>query len=252
MIVSIVFSLVRTLLKYFDFKLLKKDGNYRIESGLINKRNVIVPHNKVQELNWETGRYKKLFGIYHLTFKQAISGHQNRKNQQLVDAPGCLSFHLELLKSDLFGKDKLNDSPQIFTNSYYFRRLWIIYGWIPVLLATPFLYFKILFWISVLLWLLLTAGYSRLTVKKSYFRMNEDQVRISKGAISHQWKQMELFKVQSVQFKQTFFQKRRKLANLILMNAAGSMTIHYIDEKLAMQIYNYLLYHTEVSVKKWM
>lgn len=82
--------------------------------------------------------------------------------------------------------------------------------------------------------------------------MNEEQIRISKGAISHQWKQMELFKIQSVKFQQTFFQKRRALASLHLMNAAGSITIPYIDEKLAMQIYNYLLYHTEVSKKKWM
>ena len=249
---SIVFSLFRTVLKYYDFKLLKREGNYRIESGLLNKRNVIVPHNKVQELNWETGPLKKLFGIYHLTFKQAVSGHQNRKNQQLVDAPGCLTSHLDLLKTDLFGKDELSDSPRNFTSSYYFRRLWIIYGWLPVILTTLFLYAELLFWIGVVLWLSGTSGYCYLIIRKRYFRMNEDQIRISKGAISHQWKQMELFKIQSVKYQQTFFQKRRSLASLHLMNAAGTMTIPYIDDKLAMQIYNYLLYHTEVSEKKWM
>ncbi len=252
LIISIIFSLFRTLLKYYDFKLLKKKGNYRIESGLLNKRNVIVPYNKVQELNWETGPLKQLFGIYHLTFKQAVSGQQNRKNQQLVDAPGCLTSHLELLKSDLFGKDELNDSPRIFSNNYYFRRLWVIYGWIPVLLVTPFLYAELILWISCVLWLSLSAGYCSLILKKRYFRMNENQIRISKGAISHEWKQMELFKIQSVKFQQTFFQKRRSLASLHLMNAAGTMTIPYIDEKLAMQIHNYLLYHTEVSERKWM
>ena len=252
LVIAIFFSLFRTLLKYFDFKLLKKEDNYRIESGLINKRNVIVPHNKVQELNWETGPLKQIFGIYHLTFKQAVSGHQNRKNQQLVDAPGCLTSHLEMLKTDLFGKDVLADSTRIFSNSYYFRRLWIIYGWLPVLLATPFLFSQLLFWIGAFIWVLASAGYAGLVLKKRYFRMNEEQIRISKGAISHHWKQMELFKIQSVKYQQTFFQKRRSLASLHLMNAAGTMTIPYIDDKLALQIYNYLLYHTEVSEKKWM
>ena len=252
LVIAIFFSLFRTLLKYFDFKLLKKEDNYRIESGLINKRNVIVPHNKVQELNWETGPLKQIFGIYHLTFKQAISGQQNRKNQQLVDAPGCLTSHLEMLKTDLFGNDELTDAPKIFSNRYYFRRLWIIYGWIPVLVASPFLYAEILYWIGAFIWILAAAGYCTLILKKRYFRMNEEQIRISKGAISHQWKQMELFKIQAVKFKQTFFQKRRSLASLHLMNAAGTITIPYIDDKLAMQIHNYLLYHTEVSEKKWM
>ena len=252
LIVSILISLFRTLLKYFEFRLIKKDDNYRIESGLINKRNIIVPHNKVQELNWETGPLKQLFGIYLLTFKQAVSGHQNRKNQQLVDAPGCLTSHLKLLKNDLFGEEELSDMPKIHSNRYYMQRLWIISGWLPIVIATPFLYNEWMFWLGTVLWLSATAIYSYLALKKRYFRINAEQIRISKGAISHKWKQMELFKIQSVQFRQTIFQKRRSLASLHLMNAAGSMTIPYIDENLAMQLYNYILYYTEVSRKKWM
>lgn len=250
LVISIGFSLFRTLFKYFDFKLLKKEETYRIESGLVNKRNVVIPYNKVQELNWETGPIKKLFGIYNVVFKQAVSG-QNRR-QQLVDAPGCLSKHLELLKTDLFGEEQLAATQKIYTNSYYFRRFWFFMGWVPVLIATPFLYFEWLFWGGAFIWLLASAGYSFLILKKRYFRINNDQIRISKGAISHKWKQMELYKIQSVEFRQTFFQKRRSLASLNLMNAAGSMTIPYIEETMAKQIYDYLLYHTEISEKKWM
>ena len=82
--------------------------------------------------------------------------------------------------------------------------------------------------------------------------MNGDQIRISQGAISHKWKQMELFKVQSVEFKQTIFQKRKELASLKLMNAAGTISIPYIDEQIAKQIYNYLLFHTETLERRWM
>lgn len=247
---SILISLVRTLIKYFDFKLLKKGNAYRVEAGIINKRNVVVPHNKIQQLNWETGPIKKQFGIYTLVFKQAVSG-QNKK-VQLVDAPGCLTEHLELLKNDLFGEDKLLDSAKINTNSYYFRRMWILTGWLPVLLTTPFLFSDWIFWLLASLWLLVTAGYSYLILKRSYFRINNEQVRVSSGAISHSWKQMELFKIQSVELKQTIFQKRRSLASLTLMNASGSIRIPYINQDLAKQIYDYLLYHSEISKKSWM
>ena len=250
LVVSILFSLFRTVFKYFDFKLLKQENAYRIEAGLINKRNVVLPYNKIQELNWETGPIKKLFGIYHLVFKQAVSA-QNRR-VQLVDAPGCLTKHLNRLKTDLFGEDVLNELPKTETNSYYFRRLWIISGLIPVALTTPFLFSEWLFWIGAIAWLLISAGYSFLILKKRYFKINGDQIRISKGAISHKLTQMELFKIQSVEFRQTIFQKRRSLASLRLMNASGSMTIPYIDESMAKQIYNYLLYHTEISEKRWM
>ena len=250
LVISILFSLFRTVFKYFDFKLLKKENAYRIEAGLLNKRNVILPYNKIQELNWETGPIKKLFGIYHLVFKQAVSAQNKRV--QLVDAPGCLTEHLNILKTDLFGEDVLSDIPKIQTNNYYFRRLWFIMGWIPVALVSPFLYGEWLFWGGAILWLSISAGYSFLILKKRYFQMNGDQIKISKGAISHKLTQMELFKIQSVEFKQTIFQKRRSLASLQLMNASGSMTIPYIDESIAKYIYNYLLYHTEISKKRWM
>ncbi|MBT3383622.1 MAG: PH domain-containing protein [Prolixibacteraceae bacterium] len=250
LIVSILFSLFRTVFKYFDFKLLKKGNAYRVEAGLLNKRNVIIPYNKIQELNWETGPIKKRFGIYNLVFKQAVSG-QNRK-VQLVDAPGCLTQHLETLKTDLFGEDKLSEINRIYSNNYYFRRLWFLSGWMPVIFTAPFLYTEIIYLLAAFLWFLGSAGFSLLILKKRYFKINNDQIRISKGAIAHKWKQMELFKIQSVEFRQTIFQKRRSLASLSLMNASGSMTIPYIDETMAKEIYNYLLYHTEISEKSWM
>jgi putative membrane protein len=82
--------------------------------------------------------------------------------------------------------------------------------------------------------------------------MNNEQIIVSKGAISHQWTQMELHKIQAVEIRQSIFQKKRSLSNLSIMNASGSITIPFIDETVAKQIYNYLLYHTEVSKKKWM
>ena len=250
LIISVLFSLFRTLFKYFDFKLLKREKAIRIQSGLVNKRNVLMPYNKIQELNWETGPVKQIFGIYNLVFKQAVSG-QSRRNQ-LVDAPGCLKNHLELLKTDLFGEEILNKSPKIFTDKYYFRRLWLLSGWLPALIVTPFFYAEWILWIAGSAWLMLSAGYSFLILQKRYFRINNKQVRISKGAVAHKWKQMENYKIQSVKFRQTIFQKRRSLASLQLTNASGSMAIPYINESVARQIYNYLLYHAETSKKSWM
>jgi putative membrane protein len=252
LLVSVIYSLLSTVIKYFDFTLFKKEDTYRIESGLLNKRNVVIPMNKVQELNWETGPVKQIFGIYKLVFKQAVSGQQNRKSQQLVDAPGCLNNHLELLKSDLFGEDRLSDTHKFYSNKYYFWRLWMFSAWVPFILATPFLFKFWLFWLGAVLWIFLAAGYSYLILTKQYFNINNNQIRVSGGAISQHWKQMELYKIQAVEFRQTIFQKRRKLASLKLMNAAGTITIPFIDDALAKKMYNYLLYHTELSNRKWM
>lgn len=249
-VVSVLFSLFKTLFKYYDFSLSKTENTYRVKSGLVNKRNVVVPHGKIQELNWETNPAKKLFGIYKLVFKQAVS--KQSPKMQVVDAPGCLEHHLTLLQTDLFGTDEISDTHKYQSDNFYFKPLWFFSGWIPVILPAPFLYAEWIFWLAACVWLLLTAGYNLLVLNKRYFRINNEQIRISQGAISQKWKQMELFKIQSVKFKQTFFQKRKSLASLELMNASGSITIPYINEQLAKQLYDYLLYHTETSTQKWM
>lgn len=249
-IISILFSLFRTLIKYFDFKLVKSENTYRVEAGLLNKRNVVLPHNKIQELNWETNPVKKLFGIYNLVFKQAVS-MQNQKIQ-VVDAPGCLDEHLELLKNDLFGMDTLDSKEKLNTDFYYLRPLWFYSGWLPVAASLPFLYTNWIYWLVVVVWLLISFTYIRLLLHKRWFQITNEQIRISQGAVSHKFKQMELFKIQAVELKQNIFQKRRSLASVKLMNASGSLTIPYINEEVAKQLYDYLLFHTETSSKKWM
>ncbi len=250
LILVILISLILTLVKYFDFKLLKRENAYRVVAGIINKRNVVLQHSKIQQLNWVNDPLKRLFGIYKVIFKQAVS--KQSKNEQVVDAPGCLKEHLVLLKSDLFGEDQFSESTKINSNPYYFQRLWTFTGWLPILLASPLLFNNWIFWLIAGLWLLATAGYSFLKLKKSYFKIVNEQIQVSSGAISHKWKQMELFKIQAVEFKQSFFQKRKSLASLEIMNASGSINIPFIDQDLAKHIYDYLLYHTETSEKSWM
>ncbi len=250
LIFSVLFSLVQTVIKYYDLKFSKLKNAYRIQAGLLNKRNVVFQMSKIQQLNWETGPLKKLFGIFTITLKQAKSG--NRKEAKLVDAPGCLEKHVELLKNDLFGAEVLEETSKLASDPFYFRPLWFFTGWLPVILASPFLYFNFQYWPLALVWLIASAFYNLARVRKSYFKINKEQIRISGGAINHNWKQMELFKVQAVEFTQSIFQRRRSLGNLKLMNASGVIEIPYIDAQTAIAMRDYILYHSETSNKDWM
>ena len=79
LVVSILATLLFTVIKYYDFKLVKHQQSYRITAGLFNKRKVLLPFSKVQQLNWETGPIKKMFGIFKVSFKQAVSKQTTAK-----------------------------------------------------------------------------------------------------------------------------------------------------------------------------
>ena len=89
-------------------------------------------------------------------------------------------------------------------------------------------------------------------MRKSYFQFNKSQLIVGKGAINTVWQQAEAYKTQSVDFRQSFFQKRRGLASLRVNNASGKIDIPYIPEDMANKLMNYLLYHVETSNKNWM
>jgi putative membrane protein len=101
-------------------------------------------------------------------------------------------------------------------------------------------------------WLVLSGLYCWMMARKRYFQFNKTQLIVGKGAISTVWQQAAVFKAQSVDFRQSFFQKRRGLASLRVNNASGQMNIPYIPEDMAHKLMNYLLYHVEATNKKWM
>lgn len=250
LVVSILATLLITVIKYYDFKLVRHQESYKITAGLFNKRQVLLPFNKVQQLNWETGPIKKMFGIFKISFKQAVSKQIQQK--QVVDAPGCLEQNIESIRGELFKGDLPDANEKIYSHRRYFNLLWIQGGWLPVIIPTPIYIYEPLWVIAGGTWLVLSGLYFWMIVKKSYFQFNKSQLIVGKGAINTEWQQAESFKTQSVDFRQSYFQKRKGLASLKVNNASGQMNIPYIPEDTALQLMNYLLYHVETSKEKWM
>jgi putative membrane protein len=249
-VASILATLLITFIRHYDYKLVKHQKSYRITAGLINKRKVLLPFSKVQQLNWETGPIKKLFGIFKLSFKQAVS--KQMKQKQVADAPGCLKHHIISIRDEIFKGDLPDNSEKVYAHRRYFILLWLQRGLFPALIPIALSIYEPMWLIAGGSWLILSALYCRMAVRKRYFQFNNTQLIVGKGAINTVWQQAESFKTQSVDFRQSFFQKRRGLASLRVNNASGQIDIPYIPEDMANELMNYLLYHVETSNKKWM
>jgi putative membrane protein len=113
-------------------------------------------------------------------------------------------------------------------------------------LPTPFLYINI----PLILMSSLTIFYS---YKKAYYSFNTDYLTVGSGQfIDTITDYLELHKIQTVQFKQTVFQKRRAIASLVIYSASKALKIKHINENDAKNILNYFLYKVESSPKNWM
>lgn len=250
LLIAFLYSMIRTLVLFYDLKFLKMNQTYRIVSGLLNRKNLLVPFHKIQQMDWETGPLKKLFGIYRVNIRQATS--DLTPTAQLIEIPGCLSKHIELMKNDLFGMDELKEQAVIHSSKVYFKRNWLFYGWIPAGLISPAFFFEWTYIIPAFFWIVLMGFYCQLKQRKSHFQINNHQIRVSSGAIAHKFKQMEFHKVQHLEFSQSIFHKKRGVASLKIGNASGFIRLPFIDESIARSLYDYLLYYAETSTKSWM
>jgi putative membrane protein len=123
-------------------------------------------------------------------------------------------------------------------------------------LAIPAVIFFYTHWQTYVIigsWIIVSAFFSYLSYKKRYFKISPQMLQTAKGTIEHEFSRILNFKIQTIKYKQTFFQRRRNLASISINISGGkSIKIPYVHEELATELYNYLLYCTESSNKKWM
>jgi len=88
--------------------------------------------------------------------------------------------------------------------------------------------------------------------KKRYYLFNKELLLVGQGTIETHKTYLPFFKVQNVKLKQTIFQAKNNVADVIFQTASGKIKIPCIQLEKAQQIYNYTLFKVETSQKSWM
>lgn len=248
-IISIIISFVRTFLKHFNLNLSLKDKALEISQGLITKQHSIIKKEKVQYLVISTNPIKKIIGIYNVVFKQASSGKV--KNNKIIKIVGAKINQISILKNILFVKE-MSENQEIFVpNKYYLTQMYFR-SFVLLFILNLFAVLNIGFLIINLLAIPLVIVLINLKYKKSYFKLHTNILEIGSGQFSTEIIYFELFKIQHIKMRQTIFQKRKNVTDIILQTASGKIKIPCINKSLAIELYNIMLYKTEISNKSWM
>ena len=82
--------------------------------------------------------------------------------------------------------------------------------------------------------------------------MHSNLIEIGSGHFSTEIIYFEIFKLQHIKMRQSIFQKRNNVTDIILQTASGKIKIPCVQKSLATELYNLMLYKTEISEKSWM
>ena len=75
---------------------------------------------------------------------------------------------------------------------------------------------------------------------------------VGSGTIETHLTYLPFFKVQNIKLKQSYFQERKNIADVVFQTASGKIRIPCLPKELALQIYNFTLFKVETSQQSWM
>jgi putative membrane protein len=251
LIISILVSVVRIILNYSNFNCSETDQGFRIESGLINSRQNLVPFSKIQYVSWGANWIRKKIGLFMLEFHQAQNEQAKRK--QRIRLPITNKEYIGRLLEQYHPAVKpIAHSTHTIHPIYPVRRM-LVSG-IPTALILFCIAFTWLYWYALvcLLWIpyvyFLNLAYRR----KFHLYLSPEAFQLNTGIWGKKSRLAQWYKIQYMEVSQSIYQRRKKLASLIIHTAGGQIKIPYIDLELARMIKNYALYKVEKSEKSWL
>jgi putative membrane protein len=251
LIISVVVSVVRIVLNYANFSCAEIEKGYRVQTGLINTKQNLVPFSKVQYISWGANWIRRQIGLFMLEFHQA-QNEQAKRKQRIRLPITKKEYIVKLLESYHPAVKSIADSTHTIHKVYPVRRM--LLAGIPTAVIMSAIAFIWLKWYALLFFLWVPYVYIINLIYRERFRLyiSPEAFQLNSGIWGKKSKLAQWYKIQYMELIQSIYQRRKKLATLVIHTAGGQIKIPYIDIELARMIKNYALYKIESSEKSWM
>jgi len=249
---SFTFSLIRTTIRYYDFTLFRTNDGFKIVSGLFTKKQISAKDHKIQYISWADNPLKRLLGLYDVYLKQASSSEI--RDTKSISIPGCDSKNVERIKSYYVSPDEWKDLKNFKISGKYVYVRVLYFGILPAMIVVSLLLFTDYKFYGLLtaIWPLLVYLAFKVNHKKWNFAINNELIYIRNGIFGNYFKALRLYKIQSIALRQSIYQRKHRLATIIIYTASGNINIPYVHLDLAQDICNFVLFKIESDKRKWM
>ncbi len=249
LLITMLISTIRIVLKFYNLSVYTTATGFRITSGLTTLKERVVATSKVQFVSWRASWIRRLFNLRLFRFHLPADIQKEAK----ADLPVTRLEFLDILTREYYpvpdtaGKTAIRMHP-----SYVFRRTLLV-GLLPVTLAIAIAWT----WLQELsllglLYPLVVFLFTWLHTRKFRLFAFDEVVLIQKGLLGKEELMLKWFKLQSVEIKQSIYQRRKGLAMLVFHVAGARIAIRHIPLEAARQVANYALYKVESSREPWM
>ncbi|SEI83532.1 putative membrane protein [Myroides marinus] len=250
----LVVNVVRTFLKFWDFKAILSRETLLLSHGLLSTRNTIIRPERVQKIEVEQNYFQKLLDICSLKISQ-VAGEDTTNKKTGLQIPGCSAVEKEELFNILVGSAGGDYSTELKHNYRFlgFRIFLLIV--LPASLFTCF--FKTEFTITVYSYLIFTYCFVVGLVLYRLYRVgrlyvSDSFIVIRKGVwdVSHIY--IQPHKIQKIVVSQLWWQQSADVGSLQIYTAGGIISFSTTRYSELVQLRDKWLYQVESTALNWM
>ncbi|WP_254871005.1 PH domain-containing protein [Bacillus sp. Marseille-Q1617] len=213
LLVAWIFSVAWTFVLYGDFKIRLSDENIVITRGLLEKKQITVPLNRVQGIRVVENPVRQLFGYCTVVIENAGGSVLEKDSSTIKLMPVVKKKRVPGLLNEIFPEYILTEDfqrlPKRALRRYIFRAAdWVI---IPVIIMA------IMYWPLGLFSILLAVPFGLLGFfqhRTGGWRINDNQLSLRYRGILKHTAYMKKSRIQSLDSRQSWFQARRNLSSI--------------------------------------
>lgn len=249
-------SIAGSILSFYGYTLCKVEDKYIRRSGLLTKHEVAMRLSRLQILVQQQDWLDVLFKRANLSFEQI---NANSSGSEVSSGNAIMVPSVTLSESKVLANDAMPKN-QVFDINYHAISKWYLFRYlVQIYLPIAFTAVCLFIWIGKTQLLFPVIGIYALLSCLHFCRwrrfgvaMDDKYIYLRKGTIGKDYYCFERFKIQQIQFKQSWFLKRKKLAGIKFVLASGAESISFVDQELARKMVDCVLLSAESSKRSWM
>jgi putative membrane protein len=257
LIIILATNIIRTFVKYFNFKIIKQKGALAVSSGLFTHKNVLLTPNKVQLSAYSQNYFQKKFDLLNMKIKQASFDSADKEDSKKsdIEIPGCSETERnEVLKMILSrAPTKGAELKPNYRFIFLQTMIWIVFP-ISVFALLSIYALPLLrnYLFMVVPYIIVVGTMLYFEFKRHRLYVDEHFIIKKSGIWDVEHEIIEPHKIQAITAKQYFWHKTADVGHLIIHTAAGVIHFKYGNYTHIKSLVNYWTYKIEVSKKDWM
>ncbi|MEM9202219.1 MAG: PH domain-containing protein [Actinomycetota bacterium] len=243
-VAGLLLNLAQVILTQWNLSLAYHDGGFRRSAGLISRTSRATNVARIQSVSWRRNPIERQLGIRRLRLPTIGEGD--------LHVPGTDDHELSTLRRLILDPDPSLEAPtRTISSADVFRST--RNATVVALVAGVGFFFVVGSWSALaVLWIGYQAGLARRRVSTTRWQLGATGIVRRGRIVSESSTELALRKVNGVSVRQTFFERARDLATVVVETPAGSVSIGMIAASEAAAVRDRVLYAVETDERDWM